>query len=90
MCAIMDSLHKYIPSVPVKESVDQASGAAYEMDECMVYPILFGGDQLTAARIRGAILIRDDHDTNDEKLNGFLPVVEDWHCRMTLLKVCPS
>uniref|UniRef100_A0A1X7TRY5 DUF6589 domain-containing protein n=2 Tax=Amphimedon queenslandica TaxID=400682 RepID=A0A1X7TRY5_AMPQE len=51
MCAIMDNLHKYIPSVPVKRSVNLADGEVHEMDDHIVYPILFGGDQLTAARV---------------------------------------
>ena len=89
MCAILDNLDKYIPSVPVNKSLDLANGEVYEMNDHMVYPILLGGDQLTVARVRGAKSIRADHDTNIEKLNGFFPVVEDWHCRMTLLKVCP-
>uniref|UniRef100_A0A1X7VK07 Uncharacterized protein n=1 Tax=Amphimedon queenslandica TaxID=400682 RepID=A0A1X7VK07_AMPQE len=51
MCAIMDNLHKYIPFVPVKRSVNLADGEVHEMDNHTVYPILFVGDQLTAARV---------------------------------------
>ena len=40
---------------------------------------ILGGDQLTAARVRGATTL---HLTQ-----GVAPVVEDWHARMTLMKV---
>ena len=40
---------------------------------------LLGGDQLTAARVRGSIAARRDHQTRRERLQGLLPVVEDWH-----------
>ena len=40
---------------------------------------LLGGDQLTAARARGSIAARRDHQTRRERLQGLLPVAEDWH-----------
>ena len=49
---------------------------------------LFGGDQLTVARARGAISIRSSHDEPEEQLNGLEPVLEDWHSRMTLFVRC--
>ena len=48
---------------------------------------LFGGDQLTAARIRGTKILRDTQDKPTERFEGILPIVEDWHARMALLKV---
>ncbi len=46
--------------------------------------ILFGGDQLTVARMRGT---HATEETAVKRLQGNLPVVEDWHTRMTFLKV---
>ena len=31
--------------------------------------------------------LRDKHDRAIDRLEGIIPVVEDWHARMTLLKV---
>jgi len=46
-----------------------------------------GSDQVTVARARGSIAIRNDHHTRQECLQRLLPVVEDWHAKQCLLKV---
>lgn len=46
-----------------------------------------GGDQLTVARARGTAALRATHDSPTERLNGIIPVIEDWHVRLTLMKV---
>ena len=53
-----------------------------------LWETLFGGDQLTAARIRGAISLRCNHPNALERFEGLIPPVEDWHSRMVLMKVC--
>ena len=63
------------------------NGSEIEIDNTQFHPILFGGDQLTVARIRGTKVLRDTHDTPSERFEGIVPVVEDWHARMALLKV---
>lgn len=50
-------------------------------------PILFGGDQLTAARARGSQQIRLNSDRASDRLCGFIPVSEDWHTSVILLTV---
>lgn len=57
------------------------------MKEEKVYPILFGGDQLSASRYRGSILIRKNSTTPSKRLEGLIPVAEDWHTEVILLKV---
>ena len=61
------------------------------MDEVVFHQILFGGDQLTVARARGSAAIRSDHVTSictrKDRLEGLVPVVEDWHAKQCLLKV---
>ena len=51
------------------------------------FPFFFGGDQLTVVRIHGTQPLRDSHDKLTDRLEGLLPVVEDWHTRMVLMKV---
>lgn len=51
------------------------------------FKILFGGDYLTAAHIRGMQALRATEDKAIDRLEGVISVVEDWHTRMTLLKV---
>ena len=57
--------------------------------KCILYTkICVGGDQLTAERARGSQRISDNSKTGAERLEGLLPVVEDWHAKMCLLEVC--
>ena len=86
MCAIMDELHRYVPQVAVSRSAMTSDGVVQYRD-CEVSPVLFGGDQLTVARARGAKALRSNEDTSVKRLEGFIPVVEDRHARQTLLKV---
>ena len=87
MCHIMDVAHKYVPTLSLKRAAPLPHGDNFEYDDTELWGIPFGGDQLTVARARGAMLIRDVHKTQTAKLNGLIPVVEDWHSKMTLLKV---
>ena len=50
-------------------------------------PILFGGDQLTAARARGCQRHRVNSETATNRLQGLIPVSEDWHASVVLLGV---
>ena len=47
-----------------------------------VHPILIGGDQLTAARARGALRAKANEDKPSLRLEGFIPVAEDWHAKV--------
>ena len=49
--------------------------------------ILLGGDQLTIARVQGCQRIRNNSENGRACLEGFFPVVEDWHTKMCYMKV---
>ena len=57
-------------------------GKNYTVDDSRLIRILLFGDQLTAARARGAIALRDDDTSALHRLEGFVPAVVDWHARM--------
>ena len=46
-----------------------------------------GGDQLTAARGRGAKKAKVHADSPTSRLEGLIPVAEDWHTKVVLLEV---
>ncbi len=73
MCAIMSKLQKYSP--------------ISDADKFKCWEVLFGGDQLTRAHAVSAIRIRSSHDDFSDELTGLIPVIEDWHARLTLMKV---
>ena len=72
------------------EIMDELQGyAPISTDSCgeTVHQLLFGGDQLTAARARGCAELRINSDTPTGRLTTLLPVAEDWHTLVTLLTV---
>ena len=84
MCTIMKNLHRYIPKAvhPVLYEGEETTVA-----EEFYQAILFGGDQLTVCRNRGAQAARCNDDVAIERLDGITPVTEDWHARLTLMRV---
>jgi len=77
----MDHIQQYVPSKSVYNSRTLSNGEIFDQNNQFFHRILFGGDQLMVARARGAIAIRQDHDGSEQKLDGLLPVVEDWHAK---------
>ena len=69
--------------VPTQSRVGHLNGNSIEFDDTRFFRILFGGDQLTVARARGAQSLRATRDSAKERLEGLCPVIEDWHARMT-------
>ena len=74
MIEIMENLHQYIPTNSV--------GSSREIVENYLF-----GNQLTCARARSAKRHRQDSATAVERMEGLLPVVEDWHTKMCLFEV---
>ena len=94
MCDVMDKLHEYVPARYVIEEYDLFEDGLVQLDKEAYHQILFGGDQLTVARARGSISIRSDHRdgcipicTRRDRLEGLVPITEDWHAKQCLLKV---
>ena len=87
MCLIMENLHKYVPAIHTNELVHLPDGDTIEVEKVDMWEVLFGGDQLTVARSRGARAIQASHPTADDRLEGLVPTIEDWHTRVILLKV---
>lgn len=80
MIDIMLSLQQYVPLL---------GGSDYDAEKCEEVPhqILFGGDQLTAARSRSGQEARLNSDTCSGRLDSLKPVAEDWHTGVILLTV---
>lgn len=87
MCKILDALHEYVPSVPVKTELTMDDGECIDHLDYSLIRQLLGGDYLTVARVYGAIGIRSNHEDAISALKGLIPVIEDWHTRMTIMQV---
>ena len=88
MAKILSHYMELVPKMEANGQIQLPNGSAVEVDTTQFFPILFGGDQLTVVRIRGTQLLHDTQDNRCDRFEGILPVVEDWHSRMTLMKVC--
>ena len=89
MCEVLDELSKYIPAKNCTNTYYLPNGEelALENEDCKQYPILTGGDQFSVARYRAAQSVRTNDDSTAGRLKGFVPAIEDWHARLTLVKV---
>ncbi len=89
MSKIMEEFHKrYIPTHASEGELTLPNGATLSFDNTSFFEILFGGDQLTVARAKGVKNLRLGHETALDRLDGLIPIVEDWHAGVILLEVC--
>ena len=88
MVAIMAHLHQYVPLVEETRDCHVASiDQTVKVTTARANPILIGGDQLTAARARGAQKAKANALSPSDRLEGLVPMVEDWHAKVVLLSV---
>ena len=90
MGKILDYYMKLVPALRCEQHVSLPNGGVIDTDNTQFFSILFGGDQLTVARICGTQALRDTHDSVVDRCEGIIPVVEDWHSCMILMKVCEA
>lgn len=83
MIDILEEYKKYVPYkiVKLKEPLEDN----ITEDHSFVTTLL-GGDYLSAARARGAQVIRRNSELEKHRLDGVLPVSEDWHAKVCLLE----
>ena len=83
----MEELQKYVPTRTCQIKHSLPNGDLYMVEEQAIHPILSGGDQLTCCRCRGALSLRCNPESTLDRLEGLVPVTEDWHARLTLVNV---
>ena len=74
MIDIMSSLHQYVPVVEAPEVNATTADVVKTPESEKVHPLLFAGDELTAARARGCQELRINSDTTTGRLKGLVPV----------------
>ena len=86
---ILKEVYRYVPMVTSSSSSSGDGGnESYESIPASSFPILFGGDQLTTERARTVRDVFSNSDASASRLEGLIPVAEDWHAKMCLYKVC--
>lgn len=88
MVDILKHVHDlYVPSIEYTEETNISTGETVTIQKAKLHPIIFGGDQLTAAKMRSAQKARLNSETPADKLSGLIPVAEDWHSKANFLGV---
>ncbi len=87
MSKILDHLMQFVPALSKEIDVALPDGSMIKLDDTKFFKIFLGGDQLTVARVRGTQALRVTQDRAMDRLQGLIPVNEDWHARMALIKV---
>ena len=87
MGKILDHYMSLVPTLSAEQEISLPNGGTITIDNTHFFATLFGGDQLTVARVRGTQALRDTHDSPTDRLQGVVPVIEDWHARMAVMKV---
>lgn len=87
MASILEYFMQLVPTVPAEGVYTLPNGHELSFDDTRFCHILFGGDQLTVARVRGTQALRATEDKVVDRLEGVVPIVADWHARMTLMIV---
>ena len=88
MVDILTHIHDYVPTKFGHNCHhDEATGETINIPVADVHPILIGGDQLTAARVRGAKKAKINSIEASKRLEGLIPVAEDWHVRLNFIEV---
>ena len=91
MINIAIHVHQYVPIIERDNQIQvTTNNVTVDVTEysSVLHQVLFGGDQLTAARMRGAKEAKCNSVTAAKRLEGLIPVIEDWHTKVVLLEVC--
>ena len=87
MVEILGILYKFVLRERSTQDFDVSANDVYTEQLDHFSHVLIGGDQLTAARIRGAHRVVRNSNNGQERLEGLVPVVEDWHAKVCFLQV---
>lgn len=88
MVSIMETLQQDVPHIWKTTSLQVPGSDRHEtLHQDTFCRTLFGGDQLTTTRGIGAQRIRANSEDGVDRLQGLVPVVEDWHAKVVLLGV---
>ena len=84
----MSHLQQYVPTTSTEDEVDNPlTDESFKVFDDKFHYVLFGGHQLTVERAFGAQKERSNENRGVERLEGLVPVVEDWHTKVAFLKV---
>ena len=88
MVVIVSETHGYVPAMEYTAvKTIHSTGEEVPISDAVFHHTFFGGDQLTAARIRSAQKHVCNADTPIKRLEGVHAMIEDWHTKLTFMEV---
>ena len=91
MIDILKHHQQYVPTKEYAKLLLVPGSNEFVMKEsAVINHILFGGDQMTVVRARSAMTAMCNSVTPEKRLEGTIPVIEDWHALVILLGVSSS
>ena len=90
MVDILTHMHQYVPFHAETKTLEVQGAEGSEQVQIQIerlHRILIGGDQLTAERVKGAQNLRKNSTHAVGRLEGLVPVSEDWHAKVCFLQV---
>lgn len=88
MVDILSHLHQYVPmAAETKKMKVPGTDVVEEIQAENLHYLVIGGDQLTVERIRGAQSMRRNSIHATGRLEGFIPITEDWHAKVCFMQV---
>ena len=87
MIAIAEYAQNYVPVKKVTRVLPVPGEESIQFQDQEYRTTLLGGDLLSIVRARGAQRIRSNSATKKDKLDGLLPVAEDWHGKLCFMEV---
>ncbi len=82
---IFGEMHKYVSTKSYKDDFTTSDDEVIQIPKDVTHPVLFGSDQLKAARARGAKSAKVNSIDPCLRLEAF---AEDWHTKLNFLGVC--
>ena len=86
MVAFLIHIADYIPTIVASKETVISTGEKVAVDKSKMHYILVG-DQMTAARAKAAIEAKGNGQTSFKRLDGIVPVLEDWHTKGNFMGV---
>ena len=84
----MSHLQQYVPTNTTEDEIhNPLTNESFKVFLDHFHYLLIGGDQLTVERAIGAKKERSNEKRGVDRLEGLLPVIEDWHAKVASLKV---
>ncbi|XP_061165566.1 uncharacterized protein LOC133174462 [Saccostrea echinata] len=84
MVEILEYLHQF---VPFSRREEELQNVEVREENSAMRTIPLGGDQLSCERVRGAHMVRLDSDTPEERLEGCMSMIEDFHEKMNFIQM---